>query len=94
MKLSQVSLDDGRAVAGLLKLVGSGRWDLSAGDAEHLVNIKKWLQSVAGEIAKELKGQKPEAPPTGPVPITGMRIKSRGKIPGNTHKKPSGSKKK
>ena len=62
MQLSGVTLDDGRAAAMLVQLIGTGRWDLSGKDAEALVHAKTWLASLATQMATQLRQPQPIPP--------------------------------
>lgn len=80
MKLSNVTLDDGRMCVQLVKLLATGRWDLSGADAEALVATKKWLQVLAGQMGEQLKEPTALAP-TGPAaPAGGFKVKAMGPI--------------
>lgn len=94
MKVSSVTQEDGKLCAQLLNLVKSGRWDLSGSEAEALVATKRWLQSVAVQMAEQLR-----TPPVSEQQLQGasdvMKIKSMGSLPaGNQSGKSTKSKKK
>lgn len=82
MKVSDVTREDGVACAHLLNILKTGRWDLSAQDAETLVNAKKWLASLAGVMASSLRTQETVPSVADPTPSTSMRVKSVGPIGG------------
>ena len=92
MKVSNVTNEDGKLCAQLLNLVKTGRWDLSGSEAEALVSTKKWLQSVAVQMAEQLrtppasnpvavKAPAPEAVAPSAAAPSVMKIKSMGKLP-------------
>lgn len=84
MKLSDISLEDGRMCVQLIKLLASGRWDLSGADAEALVATRKWVQSLAADMGTQLKG----APaPKAEAPSGGFKLKAMGPIGSSTKKK-------
>lgn len=85
MKLSEVTNEDGKMCAQLINLIKSGRWDLSGSDAEALVKTKQWLQSVALQMASQLKSSQ-EAPVI-KQPEAPIKIKSSGKLPASKKKK-------
>jgi hypothetical protein len=80
MKISEVSVEDGRMCVQLIKLISSGRWDLSGADAEALVATKRWIQSLAMVMGEQLKTKPAE--PAAPVSSTeGFKVKSMGSLP-------------
>lgn len=81
MRITEVSNDDGKACGNLIKFLTKGRWELSADEAEILSATKKWLHSVAMQMAENL-GNKQVAPPA-----TSMRIKSAGPLIASNIKK-------
>lgn len=80
MKLSNVTLEDGRMCIQLIKLLSTGRWDLSGADAEALVATKKWVQVLASDMGAQLKEPTALAP-TGPAaPASSFKVKAMGPI--------------
>lgn len=97
MQVTNVTNDDGRKMANLINFLKAGRWDLSGNDADALVAVKQWVQSVAMDMASKLTPVKaasptPEEQPTS-VPQeapAGFKIKAMGPIgstPAKTRKK-------
>ncbi len=78
MKVSEVIQDEGRICADLIQLLESGRWELSGKEAEKLVLVRRWVASLAQQMAKELSSPKQEQ---------GMKIKSMGQMSGKEGKK-------
>lgn len=93
MKVSNVTNEDGKLCAQLLNLVKTGRWDLSGSEAEALVATKRWLQSVAVQMAEQLRTPSVSSPSVSIPAITQapapelMKIKSMGKLPVTKKKK-------
>lgn len=86
MRLSDVKMEDGRMCVQLIKLLATGRWDLSGADAEAMVATKRWVQALAADMGEQLKGlEKAPAEPSS----TSMKVKAMGPIGGsmNTKKK-------
>jgi hypothetical protein len=82
MKLSEVSLDDGRQCAAIINALNIAKFDgLTGKDIETLVAAKKWLQSVAMQMAGQLKAQQAPASAPAPAPSEGFKIKSMGQLP-------------
>ncbi len=77
MLIDKVSMDDGRACAVLIKLISSGKWELSGDEAAALVSSKKWLHDLAMQMATILKS-KPDAPKA--PESTGMKVKAMGPL--------------
>jgi hypothetical protein len=73
MRLQQVTNEDGRMCAQLLNLISKGRWDLSGADAEALVATRRWVQTLASQMAAQLKSPPQSAEPA--PAAGGMRIK-------------------
>lgn len=86
MNLDNVSVDDGKGCAGVLKYLISGRWELTGAEADELAAAKRWVHNLALQMASHLKPKDP-APAQHDTPSTGFRVKSI------THLKPSPSKK-
>lgn len=84
MQLANVTDDDGRRCAALIKLIATGRWDLSGKDAEELVRVKQWIQQLAGQMADQLRSKQPAPPATQadipPAPAGGFRVRAAGPI--------------
>lgn len=89
MQVSQVTNDDGRACAQLIRFLNAARWDLTGGDAEELIKCKRWIQDIAGKMAGQLKGSEPAPTPAAPTPATDqtMRIKAMGPLGSSPQKK-------
>lgn len=88
MDIKNVSLEDGRQCAHLIKALGAARFaDLSGSDLEAVVAAKQWLRALAGKMADELKlSQKPVSPTESKKePEQGFKIKGMGPI-GSTPK--------
>lgn len=80
MKLSEVSMDDGRACAHLLNALKVGRFDMTGGDVEAFISAKRWLQALAGDMATQLKAVPQPASASSTSP--GFKVKSAGPLPG------------
>lgn len=79
MEVSKVSREDGLACANLINFLKSGRWDLTGNDIAAHHNVLKWVQSMAVQMAEQLR----EAPakPAGVDPAAQtMRITKIGPI--------------
>lgn len=74
MKITSVSLDDGRRCAALVQLLKTGRWDLSSSSAQELVQALQWIKDLAGLMAEQLKSPVATSPES-------LRIKSMGSLP-------------
>lgn len=59
MKLSEVTITDGKLCAQLVNLLKAGRWELSGADTVAYTETFKWAQGLAFSIASELK-EKPK----------------------------------
>lgn len=79
--VSNVTVEDGKLCAQLLNLVKTGRWDLSGSEAEALVSTKRWLQSVAVQMAEQLRTPEASKPVAASTPPEVMKIKSMGSLP-------------
>lgn len=78
MRITDVTTDDGKKCATLINLIKQGRWDLSGADAEMLVDVRKWIQSLAVQMAEQLRSkQSPQE----------MRVTSMGTLPVSGTKK-------
>jgi len=82
MKITNVTNDDGRACAYLIAFIKSGKWELSAEQADQLVTARRWLAGLATSMATELKGP-PVPAPSADSASSGFRIKSTGPIAGS-----------
>jgi len=81
MKLTDVSLDDGRRCAHLINLLKTGRWDLTGAEIDELVRVKQWVMLLAGAMAEQLKSK--DAPPAPPAPApaaSSFKVKAMGPL--------------
>lgn len=76
MQLSGITKQDGMNCAHLINFLKAGRWNLSGEENELLSEVKRWVQSLALEMANQLRA---EASPPSPAPT--MRVKSMGSLP-------------
>lgn len=80
MKLSEVTGQDGVALATLLKVIAAARFDgLTGTDIEAFMRAKQWLHALATQMAEQLQGQSTSAP-TAASKSEGMKIKAMGPI--------------
>lgn len=84
MKITDISNDDGKACAFVLHFLKSGKWELSGEGADQLVLAKRWVASVAQQMASQLKA--PAAPVQEPAPAPAMKVKAMGPIAGSKKK--------
>lgn len=89
MRLIEVTEQDGRFCAQLLNILKEGRWDLSGADAEAFVSTKKWVQSIAMQMAEQLKSKSVNANSSS---TSGFKVQQIGSLPITPIK--AGSKKK
>lgn len=102
MQVSNVTNADGQQMANVINFLKAGRWDLSGKDADAFVEMKRWVASVATEMAKQLtpaKATPAAAPAATPAPAIGpsgpaMKIKGMGPIGGGSGPRSSAKKKK
>lgn len=88
MRITEVTKEDGIALACLLNGIKAASFSgLSDKDIDAWVHGKKWLQSVAQQVASQLR--KSEIQPSSPVaePNKGFKVKSMGKLPTSKKKK-------
>lgn len=86
MKISDVSMNDGKMCAQLLNLLKMGRWELSGPDiAAHSATVQ-WVHYLASQMASELK---PTATADKSASKTdgGLKIKAMGPIGSQPRKK-------
>lgn len=77
MKVSEVTLEDGKACAAVINALNLAKFDgLTGKDMETLVAAKKWLIAVATQMASELKSKKTPAP----APTAPMKVKKIGSV--------------
>lgn len=88
MNVNEVSNEDGRACAQLLKFLSHGKWELSGDDAEILSKTKQWVHGLAIKMANDIKSKSNPAPVPPPVSeSTGFKIKGMGPLAGSNTKK-------
>lgn len=85
MQLSNISLEDGRAMATIMKLLASGRWDLSGKDTEHFVVAHRWIAEIAKAMAAQLQSSPKSAAAPDPASQAGaasqsIKIKAMGPL--------------
>lgn len=101
MKIYEVSLEDGKQLAYLMKALKIGKWNLDSDGAELLTGVRKWVHGIVLQVADQIKllpgvidaekeqKEKEEA-------AAGMRIKSikRAPVPMKNHNAPKQQQKK
>lgn len=81
MKVSEVTVSDGKSCALLIKFLNNGRWELSGTDAETLAQTKRWLHDVAVAMAAQLQPAAPVPGAPAPTPPSGgFRVKAMGPL--------------
>lgn len=79
MKITEVSLEDGRHCAAVINALNIAKFDgLTGKDIEVLMAAKRWLASIATQMAGDLKSK--QAPAAAPASES-FRVKSVGKLP-------------
>jgi hypothetical protein len=78
MKLSEVSVEDGKKCAQLINLLKAGRWELSGPDIAAHSETVRWVHALAGSMAEQLKGSSSAST---------MKVKSVGSLPVASKKK-------
>lgn len=84
MQVSQVSKEDGIQLAHILNALKAARYDnVGESDMEKLIVAKKWLHSLAMEMAKQLSPAQKLAVPanaSAASPTSGFKVKNMGPI--------------
>lgn len=77
MQVTNVSVEDGKQCAAVINALNIAKFsDLSGKDIDTLVAAKRWLISVATEMATQLKN-KSEVPKSAPAPAApAMKVKA------------------
>lgn len=79
MQVSQVSNDDGIQMAHIVRAIGVATFqNMTGNDAEKLTAAKRWLASIAQQMAAQLEASSKPAP--APAPAGGFKIKAMGPI--------------
>lgn len=55
MKITDVTIEDGRDCALLVRFMTTAHWELTTEEVETLSGIKGWLHSLAVDMATQLK---------------------------------------
>lgn len=82
MQVTSVTNADGQQMANVINFLKQGRWpNMSGDDAEALVAAKRWVQSVALDMAKQLSPVKAAPVAATPVPeSTTFKVKAMGSL--------------
>jgi hypothetical protein len=80
MRILEATNEDGKRCIALIRLLSTGRWDLSAADAEELVKVRVWVGGLANELAGKLRASEATTAVAAPAEQA-MRVKSMGPLP-------------